>query len=231
MSKGGDSMLYWGSGSGPCMRAMIALNEKGFGDIPNKLLSFTEKEHKGEEVLKINPRGQLPTLKLEGVVINESAAICEYLESVYNNRGTKLLPEDKTLRAMVLQRKAELEANIKPQPIFQAYFKASEEQKKNKMEIPTFKQNIDDMRTELNRWEAIMKENGKGSYLVGKEFTMADIFLISTLLAFVRFGLDLTKFPSLKEYYERVKERESVQKAWPPHWKTNPPNMIILDSI
>lgn len=210
---------------------MIALNEKGFGDIPNKCLSFQNKEHKSEEVLKLNPRGQLPTLKLDGVVINESGAICEYLEIQYKGKGTKLIPDDKKACAEVLQRKAEMEANFKPQPLFQLYFRASPEEKKNKIEIPTFKEKIDDMRTELNRWEEYLKKNGPGSYVVGKEFTMADIFLISTLMAFVRFGLDINKFPSLKEYYERVQKRESVQKAWPPHWKSDPPTMIILNDI
>ena len=38
---------------------MIVLEEKGFGGYKNKLVSFSNKEHKGEDVLKLNPRGQV----------------------------------------------------------------------------------------------------------------------------------------------------------------------------
>ena len=54
-----DMMLYWGSGSPPCWRAMLVLEEKGLQGYNNKLLSFEKKEHKSEEVTSINPRGQV----------------------------------------------------------------------------------------------------------------------------------------------------------------------------
>ncbi len=52
-------MLYWGSGSPPCWRAMLALEEKALQGYSHKLLSFSQKEHKGDEVKSINPRGQV----------------------------------------------------------------------------------------------------------------------------------------------------------------------------
>ena len=51
--------LYWGSGSAPCWRVMLALEEKGLSGYQNKLVSFEKKEHKSEEILKWNPRGQV----------------------------------------------------------------------------------------------------------------------------------------------------------------------------
>jgi len=54
-----EMFLYWGSGSPPCWRPMLVLEEKGLSGYPNKLLSFEKKEHKSEEVLKWNPRGQV----------------------------------------------------------------------------------------------------------------------------------------------------------------------------
>ena len=38
---------------------MIALEEKGFSGYNQKLLSFDKMEHKSEEVLALNPRGQV----------------------------------------------------------------------------------------------------------------------------------------------------------------------------
>ena len=51
--------LYWGSGSPPCWRVMMCLEEKGLLGYRSKFCSFEKKEHKSEEVLKINPRGQV----------------------------------------------------------------------------------------------------------------------------------------------------------------------------
>lgn len=52
-------MLYWGSGSPPCWRVQIALEEKNLQGYHHKLLSFDKGEHKSEEVMKLNPRGQV----------------------------------------------------------------------------------------------------------------------------------------------------------------------------
>lgn len=51
--------LLWGSGSPPCWRVMIALEEKNLQGYNNKLLSFEKMEHKSQEVLDINARGQV----------------------------------------------------------------------------------------------------------------------------------------------------------------------------
>jgi glutathione S-transferase len=58
MSQQEEIFLYWGSGSTPCWRVQIVLEEKqlNYGD---KLLSFEKKEHKSEEIMNLNPRGQV----------------------------------------------------------------------------------------------------------------------------------------------------------------------------
>ncbi|XP_013765183.1 glutathione S-transferase A-like [Pundamilia nyererei] len=53
-----DMTLLWGTGSCPCWRVMIALEEKSLQGYNHKLLSFEKMEHKSQEVLDINPRGQ-----------------------------------------------------------------------------------------------------------------------------------------------------------------------------
>lgn len=53
-----DMTLLWGAGS-RCWRIMIALEEKGLAGYNQKLLSFDKMEHKSQEVLSLNPRGQV----------------------------------------------------------------------------------------------------------------------------------------------------------------------------
>ena len=61
-----NMFLYWGSGSGPCMKVMFVLAEKGMlKDCPQKLIEFSKKEHKTDDVLKLNPRGQVSVLDLD----------------------------------------------------------------------------------------------------------------------------------------------------------------------
>lgn len=51
--------LFWGSGSTPCMRVMMVLEEKGFSGYQHRQISFEKRENKCEEILKLNPRGQV----------------------------------------------------------------------------------------------------------------------------------------------------------------------------
>ena len=59
-------------------------------------------EHKSDEVLALNPRGQVPTFKDGDIIINESMAILQYIEETYPE--PPLLPSDKADRAQAYQR-------------------------------------------------------------------------------------------------------------------------------
>ncbi|KXL50236.1 hypothetical protein M433DRAFT_61644 [Acidomyces richmondensis BFW] len=55
--------------------------------------------HKEESLLKLNPRGLVPTLQYDNKPLYESTVICEFLEEAYPDHGPKLLPEDVYERA------------------------------------------------------------------------------------------------------------------------------------
>ena len=60
MSGKKDMILYWTPGSTPCWRIMACLNEKGLDDQwEGRQKDMMKGEHKSEEILKINPRGQV----------------------------------------------------------------------------------------------------------------------------------------------------------------------------
>ncbi len=64
-------------------RVRIFAAEKGIA-LPTRDLSIPDREHKSEEFLALNPRGQTPALQLDdGTVIAESVAICRYLEGMH----------------------------------------------------------------------------------------------------------------------------------------------------
>lgn len=63
-------------------RVRIFAAEKGIA-LETRDLSIPEREHKSDEFVALNPRGQTPALQLDdGTVIAESVAICRYLEGL-----------------------------------------------------------------------------------------------------------------------------------------------------
>jgi len=67
-----------------------------------KTINLLKGEHKTEEYLKINPKGQVPAIKLGDVCLAESRAIAAFLCNKYADDNHKhLYPEDPKLRANI----------------------------------------------------------------------------------------------------------------------------------
>jgi glutathione S-transferase len=209
--------VYWASGSPPCWRVMLALEEKGV-PYESKLLQFSKNEQKSEEVLKWNPRGQLPTVVFDNTfAVNESIAVIELIEKMYPTKGTSLIPEDVKDLGKVLQRKYEL-INLEKKGGDVIVYKVYKQGTTDGVIDPVkAKKLIDDFMEELKVWEKYASES---DYIAGSKLTLTDLALFPELALFVRMGLDLQKYaPNLFNYYNRMVKKPSVEKTWPPHWK------------
>uniref|UniRef100_UPI00398EB92D glutathione S-transferase rho n=1 Tax=Pristiophorus japonicus TaxID=55135 RepID=UPI00398EB92D len=220
--------LYWGSGSPPCWRIMIALEEKKMQGYQHKMLSFEKMEHKSEEVLAINPRGQLPSFRHGDLVLNESFGVCLYLENQFKSQGTQLIPDPGDEQALVFQRMYEV---LSLQEKLGSVIYYTWRLPQNERHDSAVERNKKELNTELMLWEGYLEKMGPDGYIAGKNFTMADVMLLPQVAYAVRFGLPTDKYPKLMEYYTRVKERPSIQASWPPHWKESPPTMDTLKDI
>ncbi|XP_048731053.1 glutathione S-transferase A-like isoform X2 [Ostrea edulis] len=198
-----DMFLYWGSGSVPCWKAMLALEEKGFSGYKNKMISFDKKEEKSPEILKLNPRRQ----------------------STFKEKGTQLIPTDPNERALVLQRMHEAAANLMQKMLLDFLYEFFDT-KEEDMDPNILAKKTETLKEELDRWDGYLGQTG--AFLAGPNFTMADIYFFPFIGFGVRLGLSLDKFPNLKAYYERACARPSVKATWPPHWKENKPSMTPL---
>lgn len=76
-------------------RVWTVLEEKG---IPYQYVEVNP-YHKPESLLKLNPRGLVPTLQYDNKPLYESTVVCEFLEDAYPDHGPKLLPSDPYVRA------------------------------------------------------------------------------------------------------------------------------------
>ncbi|XP_076005818.1 glutathione S-transferase A-like [Genypterus blacodes] len=219
--------LLWGSGSCPCWRVMIALEEKNLQGYDHKLLSFDQKEHKSQQVLDLNPRGQLPTFKHGVNVVNESYGACFYLENQFKSQGTKLIPDSAAEQALMYQRMFEgltLYEKLNS-VIYYNWFVPEAERHESAL-----KRNREVLDTELQLWEGYLLKlgSGSGSYLAGSFFSLADVLVFPTVATLFRFGLPAGRFPQLSQYYAALKERPSIRASWPPHWLDNPQGQDTL---
>ncbi|KAK5710549.1 hypothetical protein LTR17_018821 [Elasticomyces elasticus] len=71
-------------------RAWTVLEEK---KIPYQYIEVNP-YHKPDSLLKLNPRGLVPTLQYDNKPLYESTVICEFLEDVYPDHAPTLLPKD-----------------------------------------------------------------------------------------------------------------------------------------
>ncbi|BDA49420.1 Glutathione S-transferase A [Coccomyxa sp. Obi] len=204
-----ERKLYWGSGSTPAWRVLIALKEKGL-EFDSKLIEFSKGEHKSEEILKLNPRGQVPTFVDDGVVVNESLAALLYIQDKYPS--PPLLPASSEGRALVYQRLQE-SSNLQDKVTQIVRFKMQNAD----AEVPQEK--LDAAKTELKYWESYVSEEG---FIAGPDFTLADVAAGPFFIAMQRFGATLKDFPKLAKYTEILKARPSVAETSPPHWKDTP---------
>ncbi|XP_070532761.1 glutathione S-transferase A-like [Ptychodera flava] len=221
-----EIFLYWGSGSSPCWRVMITLEEKGLSGYRNKLLSFDEREHKSQEVMEINPRGQVPTMKHGDVIVNDSIAAVLYLEAAFKGQGTELIPSALAKQARVLQRITEVNPLMEKMRAVMYYFVRNE----NNISQDKFKQHKAELRAEIQLWEGYLRQLGGNTFITGKDFTLADCCLFPLVAVLVRQGMDLEKHaPNLARYYNTLKERPSIQASWPPHYKVSPNQDAFTD--
>ncbi len=219
---GSDIVCYWGSGSAPSWRVLICIHEKQLTKATLELLSMSDKEHKEERILKLNPRGQVPTFKDGNVVINESLAICDYLAETYKGQGTELIPSDTIEKGLMRQRTHELQ-NLygKVITLSRYYWK-----RKPYYTQDIVQTKIEDLSTEIKLWESYIS-NG---YLVGNQFTLADACFFPVVAFMVRLGFDITQCNNLNEFYKINAKRESIVTTWPPHWKDSK-NKTIFKSL
>ncbi|KAM4539905.1 glutathione S-transferase A-like [Odontesthes bonariensis] len=206
--------LLWAAGSTPSWRVMITLEEKMLQGYKHKMLAFEKGEHKSQEVLEINPRGQVPTFKHGDNIVNESGAACLYLENQFKSQGNKLIPDSVAEQALMYQRMMEgLGLPLKLNLVVYYDLMVPEEERQD----CAVKWNKENLATELKLWEGYLQNVAAGSYLAGA-FSLADVVVFPDVAYAFRFGLSEERYPKLAKYYNLLKDRPSIKASWPPHW-------------
>ena len=185
---------------GACSMAVhVLLNELG-QDV--KLVNATGEGR--AELLKVNPRGMVPTLVDDGVVIREGGAILSYLLDKHNS---PMLPKSGKERAAALEWLMFGNATLHP-----AYGRAFGAMKgfsgevKDKVLVAAV-ENINKLWTDV---EARLSES---PYLAGKELGAADILLTVIANWSGHISSDIVIGPKTKALLKQVISRPAYQKA------------------
>jgi len=155
----------------------------------------------GGDYARINAKGYVPALALDdGTLLTEGPAIVQYLADRHPDSG--LAPSNGTLERYRLQEwlnflTSEIHKSFSP-----LFNPAAAEGWKQ-----AARENI------VRRFDLITERLGPNAYLMGERFTVADAYLF-TLLNWCQWtGVDLARWPALRDYHARVAARPKVQEA------------------
>lgn len=202
---------YWRSSAS--YRVRIALNMKGIG-YESRTVNLVRDggEQKKPEYLALNPQGLVPLLLVDGLAINQSMAIIEYLEERWSE--APLLPSEPASRARVRSLALMVACDIHPlnNSGVQRYLGA-EMGVGEKNRLAWYRHWIEvgfhALETRLAR------EPETGRFCHGDRPGLADIMLVPQVYNAQRFDCDMTVFPRIMQINEACLELDAFLDATP----------------
>ena len=192
--------LYYSPGA--CsLSPHIVLNEGGFNFEIEKVTLATKKTETGADYTTINPNGYVPALILDGgEILTEGPAIIQYLADRAPEK--RLVPLAGTIQRYQLMEwlnfiSTELHKGFSP--LFNP--KTPEDWKTV-------------VKAQLARRFRYVDQKLQGkNWLLGEDFTVADAYLFTVLSWSKHVGVDLSPWPQMIAYLDRVASRPAVQAA------------------
>ncbi|MGD9501918.1 MAG: glutathione S-transferase family protein [Methyloceanibacter sp.] len=164
------------------------------------VLSLSKGEQSEPGYLAVNPMGKVPALKHGDAVITEAAAICTYLADAFPQAGLSV-PVGDPRRGAYLKWLFFAPSCIEP-AITDRAFPRQETPRRAMLGYGDFDTVM----------AVVANAVEKGPYLMGEQFTAADVVLGSTLRWGLMFGL-LPKRPEFVAYVGRLEERRALKRA------------------
>jgi glutathione S-transferase len=155
----------------------------------------------GRDFWAISPKGAVPVLVLEdGERLTENPAVLQYIADLRPEKGLAP-PPGHTDRYRLQEWLSFVGSEIHKAFLFPTFWYANDAAKAS-------------ARERIGKSVAVAAAHlASNQYLVGERFTVADAYLTWALLLLGRGGVDITTWPSLVEYLDRVRARPQVDGA------------------
>jgi len=214
--------LYWASGSPFSWRILLALEHKRL-PFESQLLHFDKQEQQSPQMLKMNPRGQVPVLKDGDYVVFESVAILYYLETKYPQ--IPLFGTTAEEAGVIMRVICEFQAYAEPsvQKIIRGVFA---DRVADDIDALT-----DAMHVVGREARTIEGRLSREEWIVGAHYSALDM-VIFPWIQLLRRALDKpaarelgkrflpmeTNYPALARWIHRIEALPGYERTYPPHW-------------
>jgi glutathione S-transferase len=164
------------------------------------LLSLAKGEQMAPGYLAVNPMGKVPALKHGDTIVTEAAAICTYLADEFPHARLNI-PVGDPRRGPYLRWLFFSPGCIEP-AITDRAFPRKEQPRRAMLGYGDFDTVMD----------VVAKAVEKGPYLMGEQFTAADVVVGSTIRWAMMFNL-IPKRAEFEAYVARLEQRPALQRA------------------
>lgn len=186
-------------------RALWMAQECGVPYEHDDLSSYATRDEKSAAMRKINPIGKIPVLADGEFILAESMAINLYLAKKH---GRHLWPTGEQEQAKVLQWSfmavTELDPPLAQLMVERTFRKEADRNAENE------KKNADLVMRPLGALEAHLADH---DWLVGSNFSVADLNVASVLMLAPGAKLDFADYPRLKSWLDRCHDRPAYRKV------------------
>ncbi len=164
------------------------------------LLNLKKNEHKQPDYLAINPMGKVPAITHKGVAITEAAAICCFLADTYPESGLAV-PVGDPRRGPYLKWLFFSPSCLEPGIIDRMFSRP--DVSPSSAGWGSFDATLD----------VITRAVAAGPYLLGAQFTAADVVIGSSLIWGTMVKV-IPEWPEIAAYARRLQERPALQRVY-----------------
>lgn len=187
------------------LRCVWALEEMGL-DYELVTLRFPPRVF-DKSYKEVNPLGTVPCLIDGGVKMTESAGICEYLGVKYGPTPLAVTPDEPEYGAYLNWLHRSDATLLFPQTLVFRYSALEPEDRRQPQVVEDYRKWF------LGRWRSVDEALEIRDYLCAERFTMADICVGYALHFANVLGIEEAMTPNVREWWERLTEREAFKRA------------------
>ncbi|WP_299601633.1 glutathione S-transferase family protein [uncultured Tateyamaria sp.] len=192
--------LYYATGT-ISIAVAIALEEAGL-DYDTHQLNFAAGDQQSPDYAKVNPKGRVPALDVDGTILTETGALLDYIAA----QAPALLPADAIdaakARSVMYYLASTMHVNHAHK--MRGHRWADQESSWQDMTAKVTE-------TMAASAQFVEDECLTGPFVLGDQFTIADAYLFMVCSWLPGDGVDLAPFPKIRAFMEAMDARDSVK--------------------